>query len=59
MGRLSGKTVVVTAGYGDIGRATCRRCCQEGATVVMTGRKPLKEGGDIAKDTQTGTGTIT
>lgn len=58
MNRLSGKTIVVTAGYGDIGRATCRRCCQEGATVIMTGRKPLTEGDAIAKDAQTGPGAI-
>jgi NAD(P)-dependent dehydrogenase (short-subunit alcohol dehydrogenase family) len=58
MNRLHGKTIVVTAGYGDIGRATCRRCCQEGATVIMTGRKPVKDGRAIAKDAQTGTGTI-
>lgn len=50
--RLNGKTVVITAGYGDIGRATCRRFCQEGATVVMTGRKPVAEGAAIAKATQ-------
>lgn len=52
MHRLNGKTVVITAGYGDIGRATCRRFCQEGATVIMTGRKPLAEGAAIAKATQ-------
>ena len=38
-GRVAGKVIVVTAGYGDIGRATCRRFCEEGGTVVMTGRK--------------------
>jgi len=52
MNRLSGKTVVVTAGYGDIGRATCRRFCEEGAIVIMTGRKPLKEGAAIARAAQ-------
>lgn len=52
MNRLTAKTVVVTAGYGDIGRATCRRCCAEGATVLMTGRKPLKEGAAIARATE-------
>ncbi len=50
--RLNGKTVVITAGYGDIGRATCRRFCREGATVIMTGRKPVAEGAAIAKATQ-------
>jgi NAD(P)-dependent dehydrogenase (short-subunit alcohol dehydrogenase family) len=52
MNRLAGKVVVVTAGYGDIGRATCRRCCEEGATVIMTGRKPVEEGAAIARATQ-------
>ena len=57
-GRVAGRTIVVTAGYGDIGRATCRRLCEEGATVIMTGRKPLDEGAAIARQTQTGPGTI-
>ncbi len=52
MNRLESKVVVVTAGYGDIGRATCRRCCEEGATVIMTGRKPIKEGAAIARATE-------
>ena len=52
MNRLTGKVVVVTAGYGDIGRATCRRFCEEGATVIMTGRKPVKEGADLARAAQ-------
>ena len=56
--RVAGKVVVVTAGYGDIGRATCRRLCEEGAAVVMTGRKNLAEGAAIARSTQTGGGTI-
>lgn len=51
-GRLSGKIAVITAGYGDIGRATCLRFCEEGARVFMTGRKPLKEGAAIAAATQ-------
>ena len=57
-GRVTGKVIVVTAGYGDIGRATCRRLCEEGARVVMTGRKTPEEGSLIAKATQTGAGTI-
>ncbi len=57
-GRVAGKTIIVTAGYGDIGRATCRRLCQEGARVVMTGRKSLDEGAAIARQTQTGPGSI-
>ena len=57
-GRMAGKVVVVTAGYGDIGRATCRRMCAEGAAVVMTGRKSVADGAAIARETQTGSGTI-
>lgn len=52
MNRLTGKTIVITAAYGDIGRATCRRCCEEGAHVVMTGRKDPDEGTAIAARTQ-------
>ena len=52
IGRLSGKTAVITAGYGDIGIATCQRFCEEGARVFMTGRKPLPEGTAIAVSTQ-------
>ncbi len=52
MQRLKDRTVVITAGYGDIGRATCRRLCEEGATVIMTGRKPVAAGAAIAKATQ-------
>jgi len=52
MNRLKGKIIVVTAGYGDIGRAVCHRFCEEGARVFMTGRKPLKEGAVIASATQ-------
>ena len=52
MNRLKNKTIVVTAGYGDIGLATCRRFCEEGATMIMTGRKPVKEGEAIARVTQ-------
>ena len=52
MNRLANKTILITAGYGDIGRATCRRCCEEGAAVIMTGRKSVKEGAAIARVTQ-------
>ena len=57
-GRMAGKVTVVTAGYGDIGRAVCQRFCEEGGTVIMTGRKNDEEGLAIAKTTQTGSGTI-
>jgi len=49
MNRLVGKTVVVTAGCGDIGRAICRRCCEEGASVVMTGLEDAPRGTAIAR----------
>lgn len=55
---MAGKVVVVTAGYGDIGRATCRRLCQEGAAVVMTGRKGCEQGSAIANATHAGPGVI-
>jgi NAD(P)-dependent dehydrogenase (short-subunit alcohol dehydrogenase family) len=60
MDRMKNKTVVITAGYGDIGRATCRRLCAEGAAVVMTGRKSAAEGAAIARETEAeaGAGTI-
>lgn len=58
MNRLKDKTIIITAGYGDIGRAVCRRCCAEGALVIMTGRKKLSEGAAIAAATQTGRGKI-
>ena len=57
-GRMAGKTTVVTAGYGDIGRAVCRRFCEEGGAVVMTGRKSQDEGAAIAKAMQSDGGTI-
>jgi len=57
-GRMAGKVVIVTAGYGDIGRATCRRLCEEGAAVVMTGRKSPEEGSARAAAARAGSGTI-
>ena len=57
-GRMAGKTIVITAGYGDIGRAICRRFCEEGGTVIMTGRKSEEEGRGVANATRTGAGTI-
>jgi len=47
--QLHGKAAVITASYGDIGRATCRRFGQEGAMVIMTGRKPVVEGAALAQ----------
>lgn len=49
---MKGKTVVITAGYGDIGKATCLRLCEEGAHVFMTGRKKQKDGEAIARETE-------
>jgi NAD(P)-dependent dehydrogenase (short-subunit alcohol dehydrogenase family) len=57
-GRMAGKVTIITAGYGDIGRAVCRRFCEEGGTVIMTGRKGENEGLAIAKSIQAGSGTI-
>jgi NAD(P)-dependent dehydrogenase (short-subunit alcohol dehydrogenase family) len=56
--RLKGKVIVITAACGNIGRATCKKCCRLGATVVMTDIKNAKEGSEIARETQTGPGTI-
>ncbi|MCU1455018.1 MAG: short chain dehydrogenase [Acidimicrobiales bacterium] len=42
-GLLEGKVVVVTAGAGTgIGYATARRCAEEGATVVLSDRHPVR-----------------
>lgn len=57
-GRVSGKVIVVTGACGDIGRATCRRLCQEGGTVIMTDIKTPEVGAAVALQTQTGPGSV-
>lgn len=46
MGRLTGKTAIVTGGALGIGRATCLRLAQEGARVAVTDTR-VPEGRDV------------
>ena len=40
---FSGKTVIVTGGMGDIGKATAKRFLEAGANVVVSGRHEKPE----------------
>ena len=46
-GRLSGKTVWITGAASGLGRASARRCAEEGATLVVT---DLKSPDDLARE---------
>lgn len=62
MGKLQGKVAVVTGGNSGIGLATAKRFVDEGAHVVITGRreKELKEAAVlIGKNVTTVTGDVT
>src|SRR5215472_17158987 len=61
MGKLTGKIVVITGGNSGIGLATAKRFVEEGAHVVITGRreKELKEAAAfIARNVTTVAGDV-
>lgn len=47
--RLADRVIVVTGGYGLIGRAICRACAAEGASVVVVGRDGAQAAGLAAE----------
>ena len=45
---LSGKSVIVTGGYGAIGAAMCRKLCGSGADVIVVDMN--EKGGEFAQE---------